>query len=167
MGKQILMYLFIFSLLFTIFIYVNDKRILDDREEKISVLENRVQQLKENEREIENNAIASEELDFQLNGNESALTYFDKIGVDTNGLTQKIEDAIISQNQSDEDNPLVPYDGINGPVRVNKIQVLNHKWVIAEFTDGKYWGEMLLSYTVDPDGTFSFTSEKSFLYPQD
>ncbi len=167
MGKQILMYLFIFSLLFTIFIYVNDKRILDDREEKISVLENRVQQLKENEREIEDNAIASEELDFQLNGNESALTYFDKIGVDTNGLTQKIEDAIISQNQSDEDNPLVPYDGINGPVRVNKIQVLNHKWVIAEFTDGKYWGEMLLSYTVDPDGTFSFTSEKSFLYPQD
>lgn len=161
------MYLFIFSLLFTIFIYVNDKRILDDREEKISVLENRVQQLKENEREIEDNAIASEELDFQLNGNESALTYFDKIGVDTNGLTQKIEDAIISQNQSDEDNPLVPYDGINGPVRVNKIQVLNHKWVIAEFTDGKYWGEMLLSYTVDPDGTFSFTSEKSFLYPQD
>lgn len=167
MGKQILMYLFIFSLLFTIFIYVNDKRILDDREEKISALENRVQQLKENEEESIASANSSEQLDFQLDGNESALTYFDKIGVDTEGLTQKIEDAIISQNKGAEDNPLVPYDGINGPVRVNKVQVLNHKWVIAEFTDGKYWGEIFLSYSVNPDGTFSFTSEKSFLYPQD
>ena len=166
MRNRILMYLFIFSLLFSIFIYVNDKRILDDKQEKIAALENRLEQLKEQNRDLEASGNTAER-DFQLEGNESALTYFDKLGIDTKDVSQRIEDEMISQNKSVEDNPLVPYDGINGPIRINKVHVLNHKWAIAEFTDGKYWGEVIFSYTVTPEGGYEFTSEKSFLYPKD
>ena len=112
MRNRILMYLFIFSLLFSIFIYVNDKRILDDKQEKIAALENRLEQLKEQNRDLEASGNTAER-DFQLEGNESALTYFDKLGIDTKDLSQRIEDEMISQNKSVEDNPLVPYDGIN------------------------------------------------------
>ena len=27
---------------------------------------------------------------------------------------------------------------------INGVKMLNHKWAIADFTDGKYWGQILL-----------------------
>jgi hypothetical protein len=149
MGNKILMYLFIFSLLFTIFIYVNDKRILDSKQERIESLENKLLTAEE---EFSGNLNQTEENDyFSLENNEDALSYF--------------EDAIISKNTAGEDNPLVPHAGMEGNMRINKIKVLNHKWIIADFTDGTYWGEVFLSYEVTKDGELNFYPEKSFLYP--
>ena len=163
MGNKILMYLFIFTLLFAIFIYVNDKRILDSKQEKIESLET---QLSEAEGEVSNSPEfdASEDY-FNLENNEDAITYFENKGIDTKDLILKIEDAIISQNKVGEDNRLVPLDGMEGDMRINKIKVLNHKWIIADFTDGTFWGEVFLSYEVAENGEISFFPEKSFLYP--
>ena len=157
------MYLFIFTLLFTIFIYVNDKRILDSRDEKIESLEN---QLAEAELAQDNSmdAVVSEDY-FNLKNNEDAITYFENKNIDPEDLILKIEDAIISKNSAEEDNPLVPQAGMEGNMRINKIKVLNHKWVIADFTDGTYWGEVFLSYEVGENGELKFYPEKSFLYP--
>ena len=163
MGNKILMYLFIFTLLFSIFIYVNDKKILDSKQEKIESLEN---QLLEAEAGEENIEVASVEEDyFSLKNNEEAISYFENKGIDTQDLLLKIEDAIISQNKVGEDNPLVPLDGMEGDMRINKIKVLNHKWIIADFTDGAYWGEVFLTYDVAENGEISFQTETSFLYP--
>lgn len=163
MGNKILMYLFIFTLLFSIFIYVNDKKILDSKQEKIESLEN---QLLEAEAGEENIEVASVEEDyFSLKNNEEAISYFENKGIDTQDLLLKIEDAIISQNKVGEDNPLVPLDGMEGDMRINKIKVLNHKWIIADFTDGAYWGEVFLTYEVAENGEISFQPETSFLYP--
>ena len=157
------MYLFIFTLLFSIFIYVNDKKILDSKQEKIESLEN---QLLEAEAGEENIEVASVEEDyFSLKNNEEAISYFENKGIDTQDLLLKIEDAIISQNKVGEDNPLVPLDGMEGDMRINKIKVLNHKWIIADFTDGAYWGEVFLTYEVAENGEISFQPETSFLYP--
>ncbi|MDX1761627.1 MAG: hypothetical protein R3218_05680 [Christiangramia sp.] len=163
MGNKILMYLFIFTLLFAIFIYVNDKRILDSKQEKIESLE---MQLSEAEGEVSNSPEfdASEDY-FNLENNEDAITYFENKGIYTKDLILKIEDAIISQNKVGEDNPLVPLDGMEGDMRINKIKVLNHKWIIADFTDGTFWGEVFLSYEVAENGEISFFPEKSLLYP--
>lgn len=157
------MYLFIFTLLFTIFIYVNDKKILDSKQESIEALENKIAEL-ESEGESANNLVENEDY-FSLKNNEEALTYFESKGIDPEGLILKIEDAIISKNKVGEDNPLVPMDGMNGDMRINKIKVLNHKWVIADFTDGTYWGEVFLSYEVSEEGEINFFPEKSFMYP--
>lgn len=163
MSNKILMYLFIFSLLFTIFIYVNDKRILDSKQNKIEELEDR---LLDTEADIENSAAFSENEDyFSLNNNEEAITYFEERNIDTKELISRIEDAIISKNTAGEDNPLVPQAGMEGNMRINKIKVLNHKWIIADFTDGTYWGEVFLSYEVKEGGEIQFFPEKSFLYP--
>lgn len=164
MGKRILIYLFIFALLSVLFIYVNDKRILDDKEEKIEFLQQEVAEAKK-----QNDSLVSLEGNdyFNLSNNEEAITYFEDRGINTEELIAKIEDAIISQNKAQADNPLVPYAGMEGNMRINRIKILNHKWIIADFTDGTYWGEVFLSYEVGEDGSISFNAEKSFLYPAD
>ena len=164
MRNKILMYLFIFSLLFTIFIYVNDKRILDSKQERIESLENKLMEVEDDF----NSSIVEENEDyFSLEDNEDAITYFENKDIDSQDLILKIEDAIISKNSAEQDNPLVPLAGMEGFMRINKIKVLNHKWVIADFTDGTYWGEVFLSYEVSEDGELNFYPEKSFLYPLD
>ncbi|MDR9456156.1 MAG: hypothetical protein RI572_01995 [Salegentibacter sp.] len=163
MRNKILLYLFIFSVLFTIFIYVNDKRILDSLQEDKANRELKIQEL-----ETENEILKSENDNlryFSLKENDDAITYFENMGVNSDEVIAKIEDELISRNLAEKDNELVPYDGMEGLMRINKINVLNHKWIIADFTDGTYWGEVFFSYEVDEEGQINFTREKSFLYP--
>ncbi len=164
LGK-IYMYLFIFMLLFTIFIYVNDKKILDAKEEKIENLQEKL-----SEAEINNEALLSENLSlnyFSLSQNEEAISYFDNLSINAVELERTVEDEIIGRNKAGEDNDLVPFQGMEGVMRINKVKVLNHKWIIADFTDGTYWGEVLISYEIDKQNNLNFTNEKSFLYPVD
>ncbi|MGY5849523.1 hypothetical protein [Salegentibacter sp. F14] len=163
MRNKILLYLFIFSVLFTIFIYVNDKRILDSLEQDRAKRELIIEEL-----ETENDLLRAENDKlryFSLKENEDAITYFDNMGVNSEDVIAKIEDRLIGGNHSVDDNKLVPYEGMEGPMRFNKINVLNHKWIIADFTDGTYWGEVFFSYDVDEEGKVNLTREKSFLYP--
>ncbi len=163
MRSKIFLYLFIFTLMFTIFIYVNDKKILDSKDSYIANLESQLQKSEASERTLlsENNDLKY----FSLSENEEALTYFENNGIDTQQLEQTLEDEIISRNSADEDNELVPFKGMNGVMRINKVKVLNHKWIIADFTDGTYWGEILITYDIDDQNKLNLTTEKSFLYP--
>ena len=164
MKNRILMYLFIFSVLFVIFIYVNDKRILDSKTEEISQLENKIERLQqETERTNTNQADADY---FSLENNEDAITYFDNKNIDYQSILTQIEEKFLSANSADADNALVPFDGMQGVMRINKIKVLNHKWIIADFTDGTYWGEAFYTYSISEDGNLEVNSEKSFVYPK-
>ena len=77
MRSKILMYLFIFALLFCIFIYVNDKRILDSKQEKIEQLEDKLSEVELNQDQL---SVATSEDYFNLEDNEDAITYFQKLG---------------------------------------------------------------------------------------
>jgi len=151
--------------LFTIFIYVNDKKILDSKEEKLEKFQDRLTEL-----EKENEQLESENLNlkyFSLDENEEAISYFERMGINSKELEQAVEDEIIGRNRAEEDNDLVPFEGMEGSMRINKVKILNHKWIIADFTDGTYWGEILISYELDENRNLKLTTEKSFLYPQD
>lgn len=163
MKSKIFLYLFIFTLMFTIFIYVNDKKILDAKESYIESLEKKVE-----EAEMSNQQLNSQNLDlqyFSLNNNEEALTYLENLGVDPEELEKTLEDAVISRNQANADNELIPFEGMNGVMRINKMKVLNHKWILADFTDGTYWGELFITYEIDSENNLKLNTEKSFLYP--
>ena len=41
------------------------------------------------------------------------------------------------------------YSGDGKKFLKNKIKVLNHKWVIADFSDGTDWGEILIEYSIN------------------
>ena len=47
---------------------------------------------------------------------------------------------------------------------INKIKVINHRWIIADFSDGENYGEVLLKYFINEDETVSFEVIQSLLY---
>ncbi|TDN85850.1 hypothetical protein DET49_11612 [Salegentibacter sp. 24] len=163
MSKNLLLYLFIFSLLFTIFIYVNDKKILDSRDADIQALREEVQNL-----ELKNDSIAllNKNSDyFTLLDNGDAMSYFEDRGIEAVTVSEAIENELIGHNEVNTDNSYVPFAGMDGNMHINKIKILNHKWIIADFTDGTYWGEVFFTYSIDEEGKLDLKAEKSFLYP--
>ncbi|SHG72963.1 hypothetical protein SAMN05444483_12511 [Salegentibacter echinorum] len=165
MRKSILLYLFIFSLLFLIFIYINDKKILDARDAEIKDLQTQVDRM-----EGEKDSLAELSIKqnyFKFLGNDDAMTYFENKGLEAEKVVAKVEEELLDKNKVNTDNPYAPFPGMDGDMRINKIKILNHKWLIADFTDGKYWGEAFYTYFVLEDGTVELNLEKSFLYPTD
>ena len=99
---------------------------------------------------------------FSLDTNEEALVYFDDLGFPVTSML--IKDAIYDTNLLREEESLVPYAQMGGKFLINKIKILNHKWVIADFSDGTFWGELLIKYQVAADGVLTFTVVEQFLY---
>lgn len=161
MKGKIFMYLFIFSVLFILFQYVNSKKYFESESKKLAAAETEIKTLKDS---IQSVLVQNADLQyFTLENNEDALSYYDNLNIEN--LSAYIQDKLIETNEQKGDNPLVPYAGMNGPMKINKIQVLNHKWIIADFSDGKYWGELFINYEIKPDLSIDFTRTSHFLYP--
>lgn len=164
MRRQIFLYLFMFAFLLLIFQYMNQKSIFESQEEKIEFLREKVTTLKDS---IEGQSDLIADLNyFNLLGNENAMTYLESAGHVPEEIENYISDWIYDQNLVSKNNPLVPFEGMHGGMKINKLKFLNHKWILADFTDGRYWGEMLLEYTVNPEGDIDFNTLGSLIYPQ-
>lgn len=163
MRSKIFLYLFIFTLMFTVFIYVNDKKILDSRDADITRLENKLEEEQELNRNLQGEN--KDLLYFSLLNNEEAISYFEARGIDPEVLSYLVEEELIGRNKAAVDNELIPYAGMDGVMRINKVKLLNHKWIIADFTDGTYWGELFIIYDIDENNNLVLNTEKAFLYP--
>lgn len=161
MRKSIFMYLFFFAVLWIVYQYVYGKNVFERQENKIVRLEAKVSQL-----DSLNSQEAASSRYFKLKGNEKAYAYFDAFNVDFKDLEKRLEDDIISKNTA-EGNSLVPYESSNGGYRINKVEVLNHKWIIADFTNNINWGEVLLRYDISDAGEISYENLQTILYPQE
>ena len=164
MRKSFLMYLFVFAVLLAVVFYVNGSKVLESKEKEIESLKEELEEQEANIGYMTANPLQDDT--FSLVSNEEALSYLESRGFDPAEVMSKAEDAIISRNSAEADNDLIPYDGMEGPFRVNKVKFLNHKWAIASFTDGTYWGEIFLSYELDDAGNVDLATEKAVLYPR-
>ena len=99
---------------------------------------------------------------FNLENNDEALAYFEHLDLDN--PQRYIEDKLLETNEKRGNNVLVPYEGMNGDFKINKIKVLNHRWILCDFSDGKYWGELLIAYEIGEDLTVKFTTMDHLLY---
>lgn len=162
MKNKIIFYLFIFSVLMLLFMYMNQKRIYEDQEAKINNLRESVTFYKGL-----NEALTEENFDlnyFTLMGNDNAMTYFENFGFEAQFMQDMVTEQIYNQNNVEGDNPLVPYVGMEGAMKINKVRFLNHRWVIADFTDGRHWGEMLIEYHLDENDDLTLRTLSSLLY---
>jgi len=164
MRKAIWMYLFLFTALWVVFQYVNNVKVYEDQEKRIVKSEERLQKATDSITTL-NDALFNEKY-FTLDGNDNAYTYFQNDGYEPLAIEKKIEDAVYAKNTT-EGNTLIPFEAPGDPYRINKVKVLNHKWLIADFSDGKVWGEMLIEYFVEDENTFTFSTLKSLVYPKD
>jgi len=130
------------------------------KENKISQLRTEVEQLQDS---VKNTQLEVLEMQyFSLDNNDDALVYYDHL--DLKDPSRYIADKLLETNESKGDNPLIPYEGMESDFKINKIKVLNHKWILTDFSDGKFWGELLLKYELKDDLGVDFTLVDHLLY---
>ncbi|MCG2461409.1 hydrolase [Flavobacteriaceae bacterium F89] len=160
MKRSIFLYLFVFMALIALYQYVSATHILNDRDEKIERLKSDTAQLQDSIQKLQIKVMDMQY--FSLENNDDALAYYDHLKL--KDPSRYIADKLLETNEQKGDNPLVPYEGMEGSFKINKIKLLNHKWIIADFSDGKYWGELLIKYELKDDLGVDFTLMDHLLY---
>ncbi len=162
MKSRIFMYLFLFTLLLVLFQYTNNKNVYEDQSKRIADLREKVEA---QERSIQALQQANDDLQyFSLETNEESYSYFDDLELGDD-LPTFLKDAIYEQNAVKGNNPLVPYESFRDGFKVNKIKLLNHRWMIADFSDGDKWGELIIKYFVNDDKSMDVEVVEYLLYP--
>lgn len=160
MKKNIFLYLFVFTALIALFLLMKGTRMAESADKKVSKLETELTSLKDS---LERSQFRILDMQyFSLENNDDALAYYDHLNL--KNPTRFIEDKLLETNERRGDNPLIPYAGMESDFKINKIKVLNHKWLLADFSDGKYWGDLIIAYELKDDLSIDFTLVDHLLY---
>ncbi len=160
MKSRIFIYLFIFAALLSLYLFVSSNTMLENKDLKIQNLESEVSVLQDSVQKLQLQVFDMQY--FSLQNNDDALSYYDHLRLEN--PSRYISDKLLETNEKKGDNPLVPYEGMESDFKINKIKILNHQWIIADFSDGKYWGELFLRYELKDDMGVDFTVMDHLLY---
>lgn len=103
-----------------------------------------------------------EALNFSLETNELSQQYFGDLKI--LNPSQIVINALMETNIK-EKNPYIKSES-NGRFLINKIRILNEKWVICEFSDGELWGDLLLEYHIDGNQKPTFKTLDEVIHPK-
>ena len=161
MKKQLVQYLFILSLLMNVFTYMYFSKKEASTQKKY---DNLSLKYKDSLQAISNNAYDADY--FSLEMNDRAQNYFGESNLNYQVLIPKIKETLLEFNSDPEGNKYVD-QAKTGDQKyiINKIKILNHRWIIADYSNGQLWGEVLLKYFVESDGSVTFETMSSYLYP--
>ncbi|MGV3696696.1 hypothetical protein [Flavobacterium sp.] len=164
MRKSLFLYLFIIAVLMNVFTYKYFTS--KEKSEQTEVRSNDNASVTDS---ISKTGSATVETDvFSLENNDRAKNYLyesHKVS-DVPAFTEKVTQALLSFNDSPEGNKYT--DQIKmGEQKfiINSVKFLNHRWIIADYSNGQLWGEVLLKYFIDDNGAVSFEIMNSYLYP--
>lgn len=163
MKKQLLLYLFILSLLMNVFTYMYFSKKDSSIQKKCDGL---TAKYKDSMQVITNKMYDADY--FSLEKNDRAQNYFADNDLNYIALIPKVQEALLEYNSDPEGNKYV--DQVRyGEQKyiINKIKILNHRWIIADYSNGELWGEVLLKYFVQPDNSISFETISSYLYSKE
>ena len=160
MKKNIFLYLFVFAALIALYLIVNGNKMQNQNSDEINKLNSENTQLKDSLKESQLRILDIQY--FTLENNDDALVYYEHLNL--KNPTRYIEDKLLETNEKKGDNPLIPYEGMNSDFKINKIKVLNHKWIVADFSDGQFWGDLLIKYELKDDLGVDFTLIDHLLY---
>lgn len=105
---------------------------------------------------------------FSLENNDRAQNYLyesNKIN-DVPVFAEKVKQALLSYNDSPEGNKYTDQVKMGSQkFIISSVKLLNHRWIIANYSNGELWGEVMLKYFVEANGSISFEIMNSYLYP--
>ncbi|NAY91059.1 hydrolase [Muricauda sp. JGD-17] len=160
MKSRIFLYLFVFTALICLYQFVSTNNLQKAMNSDVETLKTEVQELKDS---LQNAQLKILDIQyFSLENNDDALAYYDHLNL--KNPVRYIEDKLLETNEKSGDNPLIPYAGMESDFKINKIKVLNHKWILADFSDGKYWGDLVIQYELKDDLSVDFTLLDHLLY---
>lgn len=164
MKKSLLIYLIILVVLMNVFTFMYFSKQRDFEQEHS----------KKTELRLKDSLVSiTKKLDeasyFSLAKNENAQNYFNPENatktISINKLIPIVTEKLLDLNSNPKGNPFIGQDQIGAnKFIINKVQILNHRWIIADFSDGEYWGEVLLKYFINEDESVSFETVQSFIY---
>ena len=160
MRRNIFLYLFVFAALIALFLLMKGNKTASTSAEKIGKLENENRKLTDSVEKLQLRVLDMQY--FSLANNDDALVYYDHLKLEN--PTRYIEDKLLETNERSGDNPLIPYEGMESSFKINKIKVLNHRWIVADFSDGKFWGDLVIKYELKDDLSIDFTLVDHLLY---
>ena len=157
--KNVILYALIFSLLFNVFQYVNSTKILDAKDKEVLKVKTN---LKTSRDSVASLASANY---FALESDEDAQEYFYSNSLDYKKVAEKVKEDLLVLNENKNGNKLIPYEPIDGKAfLVNTSKILNHRWIIAEFSNGDLWGQILVKYFVTEGKPTDFETVETVLY---
>lgn len=164
MKRSLLLYLTILFALTTLFTYVflnSEVQFEKQRSEK------KITRLRDS-LSLVTNQLADANY-FSLAKNENAQNYFEnqnsQMIIQYEKLIPVVTEKLLDYNSNLKGNPYTGQDQIGAnKFIINKVKILNHRWIIADFSDGEIWGEVLLKYFVNEDETITFEVNQSLLY---
>lgn len=161
MKKSLFLYLFIVAVLMNIFTY---KYFSSKGTDEVKMLTEKNKKLNDSITSVSNKM--DEANYFSLENNSRAQNYLENYEI--NDLTKKVKDALMAFNDDPAGNKYTGQIKMNTQkFIINKIKLLNHRWIIADYSDGTLWGEVILKYFVNDDETISFEISESYLYPKE
>ena len=159
MINKILVYVVAFMSLILIFLSINYIKISNSNESNSKILNNKIDSLENRYKLLDKRF--TDEIYFSLNDNQEALEHFNYINVDS--LASYIRDELYEKNINQNANNFVPISNTNYKYLINKVKILNHKWIIADFSNGSSWGEMWIEYYFDKNKVV-FDVKDFFIY---
>jgi hypothetical protein len=167
MKKNIFLYLLVFTGLIALYLFVSSGKLATSMNDKINDGNDKIKTLEADVIAL-NDSLQSSQLKvldmqyFSLENNDDALAYYEHLNIED--PARYIADRLLETNEQKGNNPLIPYEGMESDFKLNKIKILNHKWIVVDFSDGKYWGELLVKYELKDDMGVDFTMIDHLLY---
>jgi hypothetical protein len=157
--KNVILYALVFSLLFNVFQFVNSTKILEAKDQEVVKVKNHLKISRDSVNQLANANY------FSLESDEDAQEYFYNSDLDYKKVAFKVKEDLMVLNENKNGNKLVPYEPIDDkPFIVNSSKILNHRWLIAEFSNGDLWGQILVKYFVSADKFTEFETVETVLY---
>ena len=157
--KNVILYALVFSLLFNVFQFVNSTKILESKDQEVVKVKNHLKTARDSVSQLANANY------FALESDENAQEYFYNSNLDYQKVAFKVKEDLMVLNENKNGNKLVPYEPIDDkPFIVNSSKILNHRWLIAEFSNGDLWGQILVKYFVSADKFTEFETVETVLY---
>jgi hypothetical protein len=159
MQNKIIQYLLIFISLIALYLFVSDLNKTEAFTASQERLTNRMQKLKDSIAQLISDQ--TEHAYFSLAFNRDAQQAY--LNLKPNDLQLLLETYLLEQNDAPNGNPLLSSIG-KGWI-VNKISIVNHHWLLADFTDGSHWGDALFQYQVNNNKQARLRLLNHVMYP--
>jgi uncharacterized membrane protein YvbJ len=161
MKKSLFLYLFIIAVLMNVFTY----KYFTSKEAATKKTETALDSQKGNDSITKLTDKLYDANYFSLESNDRAMNYLNQN--DINAFAEKVKQALLAYNDDKAGNKYTDQVTMGEQkFIINKVKLLNHRWIIADFSNGKLWGEVMLKYFINDDQTVSFEVMNTYLYPE-
>tara|TARA_Y100001958_G_scaffold155693_1_gene146838 strand:- start:2087 stop:2566 length:480 start_codon:yes stop_codon:yes gene_type:complete len=159
MRNKIIQYLLIFISLIALYLFVSDM----NKSEAFAVSQERMSKRVDTLKDSITQLVVeqTENAYFSLAVNRDAQQAH--LDFSPEELQNIFQDYILLSNDNSKGNPLLSSLGSNWII--NKIHVVNHQWILADFTNGTQWGDALFQYQVKANSKPRLRLLNHVMYP--